>query len=176
MKDNTKSTVMRKRFCRYYLLLGNGEEAALRAGAAPEAAADYAAETLHSHLCRSELKRLAAQSPVPIQALVLTGLTRLAFGKANDAAKLVFADELPPPSVLDTLDLFHVSELKRIKGGGVEVKLFDRQKALERLLECAGSADSAAAANALLAALSVPAEVNDAEQHDECTPLFSQAT
>lgn len=173
MNDHAERAALRKRFCRFYLLLGNGQEAAVMAGVAPEEAAGYAAEMLRSPLCRNELRRLAAQGPVPIQSLVLTGLTRLAFGKANDAVKLVFADELPPPQVLDTLDLFHVSELKRVKGGGVEVRLFDRQKALERLLECADSADSAAAANALLAALAVPAEVKDSEHNDEDTSLFT---
>ena len=32
-------------------------------------------------------------------------------------------------------DLFNVSEIKRVKGGGVEIKFFDRQKALEKLEE-----------------------------------------
>ena len=35
--------------------------------------------------------------------------------------------------MLAKADLFNVSEIKRIKGGGVEIKFFDRQKALERL-------------------------------------------
>lgn len=177
MHESAERIALRKRFCRYYLLLGNGEEAAVQAGVEPEQAADYAAEMLQSHLCRNELKRLAAQPALPIQNMVLSGLTRLAFGKANDAARLVFSDEMPPKTVLDTLDLFHVSELKRIKGGGVEVKLFDRQKALERLLECANSADSAAAANALLAALTIPAEVNGSDENgDGHAPVLSEAT
>ncbi len=64
---------------------------------------------------------------------VLAGLEKLAFGKCNDAAALVFSDELPAPDVLRRMNLFHVSSIKRDKGGGVEIHFFDRQKALEAL-------------------------------------------
>ncbi|MBR6419058.1 MAG: terminase small subunit [Oscillospiraceae bacterium] len=144
----------RRAFCRWFMALGNPAEAARRAGFPAETAEQEALRLLQTPACRSYLSQLAAQPPLPLQSLCIAGLARLAFGAANDAAKLVFADEMPSDSTLSALDLFHVSELKRDKGGGVEVKLFDRQKAMERLLECAASADSAAAASALLAALS----------------------
>ena len=106
---------------------------------------------------------------------MFAGLSRLAFGAANDAAKLVFADDLPPKEMLDALDLFHVSELKRVKGGGVEVKLFDRQRAMERLLELSASADASASAAALLSALSGEPEHAEKEvDHAEDSPLFSE--
>jgi hypothetical protein len=78
-------------------------------------------------------------------ALVRAGLERIAFGSANDAAYLVFSEEIPEPEKLEKLDLFNVSEIKRVKGGGVEVKLFDRQKAMERLYEYSDSGDNKAA-------------------------------
>lgn len=84
---------------------------------------------------------------------VLTGLHKLAFGKVNDAAKLVFADTAPPPEELARMNLFNVSELKRDKGGGVEVRFFDRQKALERLYDYAHAGENGAAAESLLHAL-----------------------
>ncbi len=84
---------------------------------------------------------------------VLTGLNKLAFGKVNDAARLVFSDELPPPEVLAKMNLFNVSEIKRDKGGGVEVHFFDRQKALERLYEYAHAGENGEAAESLLHAL-----------------------
>lgn len=31
------------------------------------------------------------------------------------------------------MDLFNISEIKRVKGGGMEIKFFDRIKALEKL-------------------------------------------
>ena len=65
---------------------------------------------------------------------VKTGLSRLAFGSVNEAAALVFSEEITRDDVLRA-DLFNVSEIKRVKGGGVEMKFFDRQKALEKLVE-----------------------------------------
>lgn len=161
VKESAQQKELRKRFCRLYLLLGNGEEAAMQAGVPPKEAAAYALMQLHSVPCRRILHRLAGEETLSVRAMVMAGLRRLAFGKANDAVRLVFAEELPPPPLLDQLDLFHVSEIKRDKGGGVEIRLFDRQKAMERLLECANAMDSSAAANALLAAFAAPEEVHD---------------
>ena len=70
----------------------------------------------------------------------------------NDAIRLAFAEELPSLNVLSRMDLFNVSLIKRIKGGGVEVQFFDRQKALERLYEYASAQDTRTA-DSLLAAL-----------------------
>lgn len=84
---------------------------------------------------------------------VLTGLHKLAFGKVNDAVRLVFTEELPTQEELDGMNLFNVSEIKRDKGGGVEVRFFDRQKALERLYDYAHSGENGAAAESLLEAL-----------------------
>lgn len=151
--DNPRSAVAKKDFCRWFLALGNPAEAARKAGFPPNAAETDALRLLQSPACRAELSKLAVQPPLPVQSLVIAGLTRLAFGSANDAVRLVFSDEIPSDSVLSSLDLFHVSEIKRVKGGGVEVKLFDRQRAMERLLDCAAASDSASAASALLAAL-----------------------
>lgn len=85
--------------------------------------------------------------------LVKSGLERIAFGSSNDAALLVFSEEMPNPDKISELDLFNVSEIKRVKGGGVEVKLFDRQKALERLYEYAVQ-NSGKGASDLIKALS----------------------
>ena len=84
---------------------------------------------------------------------VLAGLEKLAFGKVNDAVALAFSDEMPPGEVLSKMNLFNVSGVKRVKGGGVEVQFFDRQKALERLYEYAREDASAETADSLLAAL-----------------------
>ena len=85
--------------------------------------------------------------------LIWSGLERLAFGNINDAVFLVFSEELPPPSTIAKLDLFNVSELKRVKGGGVEIKIFDRQKALEKMLEYSNTSSNSATAKNLIEAL-----------------------
>lgn len=66
---------------------------------------------------------------------VCEGLRRLAFGEITDAVTLLFEPEESIISRLPQLDLFNVSEIKRAKGGGMEIKFFDRLKAIDRLRE-----------------------------------------
>ena len=68
------------------------------------------------------------------QKKLVEGLERLAFGNVTDAIKLLFCDELNTRT-LNKLDLFHISEIKRPKGGGLEIKFYDRLKALQCLQE-----------------------------------------
>lgn len=66
-----------------------------------------------------------------LQTQIRNGLRALAFGGTEDAVRLLFLEE-PDPAIIAELNLFNVSELKRVKGG-FEVKFFDRFKALELL-------------------------------------------
>lgn len=63
------------------------------------------------------------------------GLRRLAFGEIKDAVKLLYAEDEEILTELPRLDLFNISEIKRPRGGGMEIKFFDRLKALEKLGE-----------------------------------------
>lgn len=83
---------------------------------------------------------------------VLKGLEQLAFGKVNDAVRLVFAEEPPSTAVLARMNLFNVASISRDKGG-VEVKFFDRQRALERLYDYATAGTNGETAESLLRAL-----------------------
>ena len=146
----------RKKFCCSYVLLGNVREAAISAGFPADTALMDGVECLESADCKrliSKLRLLLADS-----GSVISGLKRLAFGSCSDAVYLVFADELPPAEVISGLDLFNVSEIKRVKGGGVEVKLFDRQKALEKLFEFENTCSDKSCAESLIAALTKSAE------------------
>lgn len=69
---------------------------------------------------------------------VKSGLERLAFGNVADAVALLYLEDAPPPEKLAKLDFFHVAELKRGKNG-VEMKFFDRLKAMEALARLAES-------------------------------------
>ena len=73
------------------------------------------------------------------RADIVRRLAQLAFGRANDCVKLVLQDA---PEV-DALDLSLLSEVKRNDKGTVEVKLIDRIRALERLLEAGGDGEEA---------------------------------
>ena len=152
-----KNLSRRKAFCRWYLERGNVREAALRAGCDPAHAEADGLDMLRQPVCRAYIAQLAAQPPLPVQSLVIAGLSRLAFGAANDAAKLVFAAESLTQEQIEQLDLFHVTSLRQDKNG-IEIKLADRQHAMEKLLECACAADSASAASALLSALGADRE------------------
>ncbi len=64
---------------------------------------------------------------------VKRGYRKIAFGKVNDAVRLMFRDGLGPEE-MKKLDLSSVAELKQTKDG-LEIKFYDRMKALECLRE-----------------------------------------
>lgn len=74
-----------------------------------------------------------------IEEEVREGLRHLAFGDIKDAVTLLFADGSEILEKLPELDLFNISEIKRPKGGGTEIKFFDRIKALEKLRDTENS-------------------------------------
>ena len=65
--------------------------------------------------------------------------------------------------MISKLDLFNVSEIKRVKGGGVEVKLFDRLKALEKLFELSNAFSDRDKASDLMSALISSGEDEDTD-------------
>ncbi len=162
MPEN-KLTQKRKAFCCNYVLLGNVAEAAIRAGFSSDTALLDGVECLQSAECKKLISQL--RDVLSDSGNVVSGLKRLAFGSCTDAVYLVFADELPPAHVISGLDLFNVSEIKRVKGGGVEVKLFDRQKALEKLFEFENTCSDRGNAESLIAALIKKPE--EAESFDD---------
>ena len=145
--------INRKLFCYLYLKLGNVYEAAIKAGFPPKTAFYEGIKTLEMASSQKVIKQLSNTIAPMRTMLIHSGLERLAFGNSNDAAYLVFSEELPSPTQISELDLFNVSEIKRVKGGGVEVKLFDRQKALEKMFDYANSSDSANSAVSFINAL-----------------------
>ena len=69
---------------------------------------------------------------------VIAGYRKLAFGPGNDVLQLLFCDEQPCPETLASLDIFNVSDIKRPKGGGLEIRFYNRFEALARLVEVGG--------------------------------------
>lgn len=145
--------INRKLFCYLYLKLGNVYEAAIKAGFPPETAFYEGIKTLQMSSSQRVIKQLSNLIAPMRTMLIHSGLERLAFGNSNDAEYLVFSEELPSPSQISGLDLFNVSEIKRVKGGGVDVKLFDRQKALEKMFDYANSSNSENSAVSFINAL-----------------------
>ena len=63
---------------------------------------------------------------------VKKGYETLTFGGIEDAVRLLFCEDLKPED-LEGLDLYNVAEIRRPRGGGMEIKFFDRIKALQCL-------------------------------------------
>ena len=89
---------------------------------------------------QSEIERIDKKRKKS-EADISAGYFRLAFGCVSDAVKLIFSEDITEEKI-DELDLFNISEIKRKKGGDVEIKFFDRIKALERLSEMSESDSS----------------------------------
>lgn len=77
--------------------------------------------------------RKTARRKKTLQEQVEQGLLDIALGSVSDAISLLFMTEEEIIERLPKLKLINVSEIKRPKGGGMEIKFFDRIKALERL-------------------------------------------
>ena len=69
---------------------------------------------------------------------VVRRLAELAFGKVNDCVRLVL-EEQPE---LERLDLSLLSEIRRSDKGGMEVKIVDRLRILEQLIQLTGEGGS----------------------------------
>ncbi len=78
----------------------------------------------------SEIKKNAPSTPKTSE--IAAGLRRLAFGSVADVIRLITAEDIKSLNP-DELELSAITELKFSKGGGIEVKLCDRIKALDAL-------------------------------------------
>ncbi len=130
-------------FCRIFVRLRNPKESAIRAGF--EILPEYRAIGL---LSKKEIRNKIHEFEKETSAdenLISAGLQRLAFGSIGDAVKLIIsASESATPDI-DSLDLFNVAEIKYTCGKGMEIKFFDRLKALEKLSEISQSATQSGA-------------------------------
>lgn len=130
----TKKTNKKERlFCRWYCATGNAREAAAKAGFSPNPE-QQGLELLSRDYVVDELKRGIEQEKELLKIKALKGLERIAFGSISDAVRLLCSD-FPPLLDLEDLDLFLISEIKKPKDGSMEIKFFDRLKALEKLMQ-----------------------------------------
>ncbi len=120
-------------FCGHYICCGNGTEAATRAGY-KKYPAKHAQELLSREDISCEIERLCELRTSRLSQLSRVGYERLAFGSIADAVSLLYMDS-PSAKELEKMDLFSVAEIRRPKDGSMEIKFFDRLKALEKLSE-----------------------------------------
>ena len=131
MKTNKPLREKEKLFCAYFSESRNARSAAAKAGYGIFAQ-KHAVRLMAREDIREQIERMDSASGVSRQE-VAAGYRRLAFGTVADAVRLAFREDDPGLPELEGLDLFNVSEIKRPKGGGIEIKFFDRLKALEHL-------------------------------------------
>ena len=103
---------------------------------------------------------------------IARGYERIAFGGVGDAVRLLFCGEEPP--ALDGMDLFLISEIRRPKGGGLEIKFFDRLRALQCLENMARTHGTAGIYQALEAGADSLRKLEEKEETsgDEDEELF----
>ncbi len=130
-KIDKKLTSREREFCSCFINTGSPSIAAKRAGWSKKP--EQAGEKL---LCRKEIadeiEQLAKQREKSLANMASVGYQRLAFGDIADAVSLLYMEN-PSRADLSSMDLFLVSEIKRPKDGSMEIKFFDRLKALEKL-------------------------------------------
>ncbi len=122
-------TSKEKLFCIYFASGRSASEAAAKSGF--RFSEKTGLRLLKKEGIRNEIRRCMQQRSDEKQD-VSEGYYRLAFGCSGDGIKLLFKDEVTEEQI-DGMDLFNISEIKRKKGGDIEIKFFDRLKALERL-------------------------------------------
>lgn len=122
-----------KLFCCLYSELGNITEAAQRAGFNSESAFEQGAQILSKRSAQYLIKRTRDFLRVKEQNEISAALRRMIFTQANDAVRLVMSED--EALSLERMDFFGVSELKKVKGGGVEVKMINRLDAVRLLYE-----------------------------------------
>lgn len=121
------------KFCCFYSSNGNVRLSAVMAGYSsnPE-------QTGQQLLTRGDIagrvKEYRDTRVNDLRLMALLGYERLAFGSIADCIQLLYM-EAPTLQRLEAMDLFMISEIKKPKDGAMEIKFFDRIKALEKLNE-----------------------------------------
>lgn len=77
------------------------------------------------------------------ESLAAAGFQRIAFGSITDCVRLISGVEDSSNSLkeISDMDLFMISEIKKPKDGAMEIKFYDRIKALEKLQESVNSTE-----------------------------------
>ena len=133
-------TKKEKAFCRVYAVLNNLKEAAVHAGFPAETAQTVGEALVVREDISREIQRLSSKNSDSLCDRAVAGLLRIAFGNADDGIRLLYCDEEPN---LSSMNLFNIAEIKRPKGGGLEIKFADRMKALALLYEIGKQSEDA---------------------------------
>lgn len=118
-------------FCHHYINTGNAKEAAILAGYKTSPEKKGIELILNKKICK-KIESMYIEKRKNLVYRATSGYERLAFGNISDSIKLLFSENLRPED-LTKMDLFNISEIKKPKDGAMEIKFFDRLRALEKL-------------------------------------------
>lgn len=112
----------------------NPKEAAIKAGYSSLAAEKTAQKLLSKQDINEYLEKIKIDfKKDQILNLAILALKRLIFCRPNDVLILALKSQELNENQIEKLDLFQISEIKKLKDGGFEFKFTDRVKAIDCL-------------------------------------------
>lgn len=157
-----KLTKKERLFCRGFAMTGDGVSAARMAGYTDPQ--DSYITLLAREDIAEEIRRTAKASRELMRSVAVSGLWRLAFGDISDAVSLCF-ERQEAYRRIGELDLYNVAEIKS-HDKGIEIKFFDRIKALDKLCEILHSEGEGHSPTGLIEALAEGARSLRREHQD----------
>ncbi len=153
-KKSGRLSKREKLFCMYYVNSADVSYSAEKAGYSKNFL-EKGEQLLSKDGVQEEISQLCEHYEKVATNMARLGYTKLAFGSISDAVSLMYAQN-PTKQQLNSMDLYMISEIKKPKDGAMEIKFFDRLKALEKL--CLKQGDDHNATNGLIDALKIGAE------------------
>jgi len=126
-------TVREKLFCVYFASTADIEHSAKCAGYDKEPLKKGQALLLKREVV-DEIATLSKNRERAMSEVTQLFYEKLAFGSIADAVSLLYMDS-PTKEQLSKMDLYMVQEIKKPKDGAMEIKFFDRLKALEKIAQ-----------------------------------------
>lgn len=130
-KNNRRLSQREKLFCMYYAHSMDAVQSAVNAGYKKDPY-KKAVQLLSKSTVSEKIAELVNSREDAIKNLAFLGYHKLAFSPIADAVSLLFMEN-PSKAQLMNMDLYAVSEIKKLKDGAMEIKFFDRLKSLEKL-------------------------------------------
>lgn len=162
-RNNRGLTPREKLFCVYFVNSADAEQSAIDAG--------YGKNPLQKALMllsrsdvADEIANLAKVNERVMSKVARCAYKKLAFGSIADAISLLYMDS-PTKKQLQDMDLYMVSEIKKLKDGSMEIKFYDKMKAFEKL--CKDDVEGKGVGNSLVDALSLGAKNLSHDAGDE---------
>lgn len=128
---NRKLKPRERLFCGYFAATGDAALSAKQAGYKGDCRLK-GDRLLCDGAVLEEIERQLGLRRKMLSRTAVIGYQRLAFGSVADALRLLFM-EAPSSGELREMDLFMISDIRRTKDGMLEIKFFDRLKALDKL-------------------------------------------